>query len=713
MYLNIKDKFSQFSFILYIPNFYIFKIPNAKQLNKEIKYKGIKILLIVLLAFYYGSGYCQIHDKYQTVNTDSLKNLISENNRSENISTYFQLVDAYLITDPDSCLKYSNIALEIAVVTGDEALIADAKSYMGKACYFNGLYEEAIQHYLLAYDYYNESKNMKKVLLLDELMVFAYFYSGNYDITAKHLEEIISHLKYIPDTSNLAHFIIGIGYFYRYMEYYEEAIPFFLQYLEINNYHPLPPPAIALNCGHLGYCYEQTGFNDKAIQYYLEDVRISKEYNMSSRSYFHLGRIYDKMDSLDKAVESFNNALLFYEKQGNVYHASLAHIGLGKVYLKMGKNAEAQNFLNEALILAEWVYDNKLLYNTLNTEIKNFYMLLQIVEKYKEEKALDLISQIHFHLYHLYDRQSEIKKALNHYILYHQTLDKYKNFELIAAVEEIQNSYESEKKEQRITFLSQENTMNELQLRQSRIMTLSLIGLFLFTILIAILVIRMIKIRSEQRSLILEQRLLRSQMNPHFIFNALSNITNLVENKDHSSASRFLNRFSRLVRHFLESSREDFIPLNDELENLDNYIEIQKLRFSDKFSYSISFEDEINPSDYMIPPMLIQPFVENAIEHGIKPKEDKGHISLLFRLQDKSIVCVVEDDGIGREKSFQIEEKSHPYRSYGMQIVKDRLAVIRKKTRIKMKFYIIDLKSDSGAPAGTRIILNLPYRMAL
>lgn len=707
------DKVNQISFIHYIPNFYIFKIPKPKILNKEPKYQGLKVLLLLLLFFQLGSLNCQIYDKFHSVNTDSLKNLISENNHTENISTYFQIVDAYLITDPDSCIKYANIAWEMAESTMDEALIADAKSYMGKASYFNGLYEESIQYYLPAYDYYKESKNIKKVLLLDELLVFAYFYSGNYDVTIKHLDDIISHLKYIPDTSNLAHFIIGIGYFYRYMEYYEEAIPFFLQYLQINKYHPLPPPAKALNCGHLGYCYEQTGLNDEAIQYYLEDLRISTEYKLSSRSYFHLGRIYDKMDSLDKAVEYFNNALLFYEKQGNVFFTSKTKLGLGEVYLKMGKITEAQNTLNEALILAEWVYDNKLLYKTLNAEIKNFYVLLQIVEKYKEEKAFDLISQIHLQLYNLYYSQSELNEALERYILYHQTLDKYNNFELIAAVEEIQNRYESEKKEQRIIFLSQENVMTELQLKQSRVITFSIIGLFLFTILIAILLIRMIKIRSEQKSLILEQRLLRSQMNPHFMFNALSNITNLVEKKDHLTASKFLNRFSRLLRHILESSREDFIPFNEELKNLENYIELQQLRFSEKFSYSISFKDGINPSDYMIPPMLIQPFIENAIEHGIKPKEGNGNISLRFHLQDKSIVCNIEDDGVGREKSFQIEKKSHPYRSYGIKIVQDRLAAIRKKTRIKVKINIIDLKSDDGATAGTRIIINLPFQLAL
>ena len=547
---------------------------------------------------------------------------------------------------------------------------------------------------------------------MDELLIFAYYYSGNKEITASHLDIIRSHLKYIPDTSKLAHFVIGIGYFYRYIEYYEDAITFFKKYLEINKTYPLPPPAVALNYGHLGYCYEQLGLNDEAIKYYKEDIRISSENNMSSRSYFYLGRIYEKMDSLGNALEQYERALSFYERQANVYYKSKVKLGIGKTYMKIGNKTEAFINLNDALVLAEWVYKEKLLYSTLNTEIKNFYMLLQIVEKYKEEKALELLSQVHFQLYQLYESQSDLKNALKQYISFHQAQEMYNNFEQIAAVEEIQNRYESEKQEQRILMLSQQNAMNELELSQSRILAISLIGLFILTALFAIIVVRMIRIRSSQKSLILEQKLLRSQMNPHFIFNALSNITNLVESNDNNSASKFLNRFSRMVRHILESSREDFISLSDEIQNLENYIELQKLRFSGKFSYSLTIDGDFNIADYMIPPMLIQPFVENAIEHGIKPKEGGSILSLRFLLQDKSIVCSIEDDGIGRERSFQMKKQSSEFRSYGTQIVKDRLAVIRNKTSAKVNIDIIDLKEKNGSPQGTRVVINLPFRLA-
>lgn len=678
-----------------------------------IKPYFIKIFTLLSLILYCGTGYGQIYDKFRDINIDSIKLVISESNGEKKIHEYFQLVDAYLIADPDSCIKYARVAKGLAEHTKDKDIIAEADIFLGKACYFNGLFEESIQHYLQAYDYFIESRNMAKVLILDELLVFAYYYSGNREVTANHLEEIISHLQFIPDTSKLAHFIIGIGYFYRYIELYEKAIPFFQRYLEVNDKYPLPPPALALNYGHLGFCLEQTGHMDEAIKCYLKDIRLSSENNMSSRSYFHLGRIYDKMDSLDKAIDQYDRALLFYGKQDNVYFQSQVKLGLGSVYLKMGDETKAYTNLKEALALAEWIYNNKLFYGTLDTEIQNFYMLLQIVEKYKEDKALELLSRIHFQLYRLYDRQSDLKHALEQYISYHQTQEKYKNYELLTAVEEIQSRYESEKKEQKILMLSQQNAMSELQLNQSRIIAFSVIGLFLLTVLIAFLVVRMTRIRSEQKSLILEQRLLRSQMNPHFIFNALSNIANLVESNDNTSASKFLTRFSRMVRHILDSSREEFILFSDEVQNLENYIELQMLRFSGKFIYSITFENEFNTSDYLIPPMLIQPFVENAIEHGIKPKEGSSNLSVRFFLQDKSIICYIEDDGIGRERSYQIKNKSNEFRSHGTQIVKDRLSIIRKKTAAKVEIEIIDLEAKDGSPKGTRVEINLPYRMAL
>ena len=283
----------------------------------------------------------------------------------------------------------------------------------------------------------------------------------------------------------------------------------------------------------------------------------------------------------------------------------------------------------------------------------------------------------------------------------------------MVAIEEITNKYEADKKEQKINILSREKALSDLELRQTRGLMFALGGLFLLAVFVAILFIRMIRIRSEQKSVILEQKLLRSQMNPHFIFNALSNITNLVEKQDNAAASRYLNRFAKLVRHILESTREDFIMLEDELKNLENYLELQKLRLSDRFSYSITLEDDIDPEEIMVLPMLIQPFVENSIEHGIKPKEGRGTVAIRFHKKGELITCEVEDDGIGREQSLKIEGLKAGHRSYGVTIARERLAAMSKKLRRSVQLSIIDLKTDSGHASGTRVIIDMPFKMAV
>jgi LytS/YehU family sensor histidine kinase len=199
-------------------------------------------------------------------------------------------------------------------------------------------------------------------------------------------------------------------------------------------------------------------------------------------------------------------------------------------------------------------------------------------------------------------------------------------------------------------------------------------------------------------------------MNPHFIFNALSNILNFVNREDKKNAANYLTSFSRLLRTTLESSREDYIVLEDEISNIKNYLDLQLLRYEDKFDYSIDVDEDIDKENAIIPPMLIQPFIENAIEHGIRHKEDKGHIFVRFKLENNKVICEVEDDGVGREKAWEAEyQKRKTHKSLATEIIQDRIQALNKKLKQKINLNIIDLKTDGNEPTGTRVVLNIPY----
>ena len=167
---------------------------------------------------------------------------------------------------------------------------------------------------------------------------------------------------------------------------------------------------------------------------------------------------------------------------------------------------------------------------------------------------------------------------------------------------ELQTKYETERKEGQIKTLSQENEFQDLKLRQSRGFLFGLGGLVVAVLLFAWLILRQNKLRNEQQTLLLQQKLFRSQMNPHFIFNSLTSIQNYILEENPDKASKYLSRFSKLVRNILDSSTEEYVTLQEEIQTIENYLELQKIRFQDKFDYTIEVDEAIHPENIVIPP---------------------------------------------------------------------------------------------------------------
>lgn len=208
----------------------------------------------------------------------------------------------------------------------------------------------------------------------------------------------------------------------------------------------------------------------------------------------------------------------------------------------------------------------------------------------------------------------------------------------------------------------------------------------------------------------LEQKALRLQMNPHFIFNTLNSIQSYMINNDSDTAIEYLAKFARLMRQVLANSRESFIPVKEELVALKYYLEIEQLRFDDKFSYSIHLDKDIDEEFTGIPPMVLQPYVENAIIHGLMYKKDKGVVSISLDQKRDCILCVIEDDGVGRERAMQIARESGLERkSSGMMITQQRLDILNKSSEEELKVKVIDKLDEDGTPCGTRVEIKMPF----
>jgi len=276
-------------------------------------------------------------------------------------------------------------------------------------------------------------------------------------------------------------------------------------------------------------------------------------------------------------------------------------------------------------------------------------------------------------------------------------------------VAEIHDKYETEKKDLNIAELNSRNELNEKIIQQQK-WTLLFASLVFMGVLSFVYVIqrqRRLKernelLQSENKRLNIEQKLLQVQLNPHFIFNSIANLQSLVAAGDTKDAVRYLTAFSGLLRNVLEQSRKDFIGLDEEITTLNNYIQLQQMRFPDLFDYKFSLDKDLYPADMLIPPMLLQPFVENAIEHGFRNINYKGLLTISFKVENNQMIIAVDDNGTGL-----IDKKTHHQnkQSLAVTILKERLEVLFKARGQEAKFEIIDKNKLQGQGVGVHITL--------
>jgi len=227
--------------------------------------------------------------------------------------------------------------------------------------------------------------------------------------------------------------------------------------------------------------------------------------------------------------------------------------------------------------------------------------------------------------------------------------------------------------------------------------------------------VRQIQLEESQKTEVnkkmaeLEMQALRAQMNPHFIFNSLNSINRFIMKNESESASAYLSKFSKLIRLILNRSTAALVTLESELDTLSLYLELESLRFSGRFTFAIQVDSAIETAYTEIPPMLIQPYVENAIWHGLMQKEAGGNILISIEQQGKQLICTVEDNGVGRRRAAELKSKSATHtKSRGMQITADRLKLSQTLYGQQPTVRIHDLVDTQGEPAGTRVVLTIP-----
>ncbi|MFY8003736.1 MAG: sensor histidine kinase [Chitinophagaceae bacterium] len=200
---------------------------------------------------------------------------------------------------------------------------------------------------------------------------------------------------------------------------------------------------------------------------------------------------------------------------------------------------------------------------------------------------------------------------------------------------------------------------------------------------------------------------LRAQIDPHFMFNALNSIQNFILNNDSHAAIKYVSKFGKLMRQTLEGSQKEKVCIDEELDMLKNYLQLEQLRFDNMFDYEIDIDEQLDVTNTEIPSMLLQPFVENAILHGLRHKKEKGFLKIVLLYQFEHILCIIEDNGIGRNASEKINAVRQQHVSTGTNVTKSRLALLQQKIGISNVIYI-DLNNEEGTCVGTRVEITIP-----
>lgn len=544
-----------------------------------------------------------------------------------------------------------------------------------------------------------------------------YVLIGNYDEALLQANNALELAQQLSNTRGVAVAYTNFNNIYLNKSNYPLSMEYGLKALKIFE-QINDRKAMASVYGNIGVIYFDQGDTEQALKNYLKALKIVEALGDKSRMATQLGNIgnvYLTRLDYNKALENYNKALKLSEEV-NDKNGIARHLGsIGNIHFEQKLYTEALEYYLKAKQITEQIGDKEgvsiwlgnigRLYNRAGDYQKAEQNLKEALAIQESIGATDYLRQSEDELSALYLATGNHKDALVHYKKAVALKDSILSQENKKEIVRKEAQYEIEKREKELQI-------QRLLLNQKSTQIYVLVIVSVLIIIIALLFIRQLRTNSRQKTIELQQKLLRSQMNPHFIFNALNSIQNYLYENDPDNAAVYLSKFAALMRLILDNSREEYISLQSEIKTLELYLELQQLRFENRFNYSIDIDKGLDIDFIAIPPMLAQPFIENAIEHGLAGKKENGEITISFKLEDETILFEVKDNGIGITDSFANKkdtQKSH--KSLGTNITKERLEMLNKGRKNKIWYKIIDLKTEgSGNITGTKVIFSIPSK---
>ncbi len=481
----------------------------------------------------------------------------------------------------------------------------------------------------------------------------------------------------------------------------------------------------------LGDAYAATGEYRNSIQNYnavTESVSSSRAPIEQARINTKIAEVYDTQGEQKEAITYYDKALKLTDKEASET-AVRAKTKVADFYSKNKSYDEEINLRKAALQdLSDVQFDSIPNDDAITPQKQNYKIgrAYAAQQKYDEaipffEKSIDeatskedliVEKDARLRLSELYRNKGDYKKATESYEKYKEVIDLSYSRKEQEISQATRFGKEIAEKQNRITSLEKDRALNEsrYELVKARDTRQKIIigSLAIVTALLLLTAFSMYRSSKQQKyaNNLLALKSLRSQMNPHFIFNALNSVNSFIATSDERTANRYLSDFSILMRAVLENSEEDFIPLSNEIGLIEKYVMLEHFRFKDKFDYEVTVDENLDTDAFMIPPMLLQPYVENAVWHGLRYKEVKGMLKIHFGQIDKNTAIVtVTDDGVGRTRSRALKtENQKKQKSKGMGNIKKRIAILNEMYSDRLAVTIDDVELNGE---GTRVALIL------
>ncbi|SDB59425.1 Tetratricopeptide repeat-containing protein [Flavobacteriaceae bacterium MAR_2010_188] len=627
------------------------------------------------------------------------KQLLSQNNNQAKFNERLSSVitgrpqDFKTINDAFEEFKTDSVLIKRLVAASEDVNYPEGESYglnaLG-AIYRNiSLYERAIKFHTQAEDLAIKAKN-------DELLVNSLNSTG---VSYRRMDDIKPALDYHTKALELA--------------VNTEPRSDILKY------------NIAVSQNSMGNIYLVLKQYQLAIDHFSKSLAIEKE--MGNRlglaiNYQNIGHAYESMGQLDVALANYRRSLDYNEQINSEIGKIICYNSIGQIFIKQGKASEAktiiENALKKALVMGDKFYTSLSYINLgwaqkelgqFDISEKNLQTALEMSQKYNLKLSEVSASE---HLSELFQQKGEFDKAFLNYknsVKVEETINNERNLKY---VNDVIVQFENESKNRQIRSLAAEYEAVSERLRNNKmIFWSSLLGLLILSlILYAISTNR--RLSQEKKILTLEQDMLRIQMNPHFIFNSLNSIKLYIINNEKENAVYYLNKFSKFIRKILVSTSEKTISLEDELETMQLYMNIENIRFSNEIDFKINILDNINTMAIKVPPLILQPFLENSIWHGLSTKEKDKIVRIdIFKKSDNFVTIAISDNGIGRKKSEQFKKDSVLERkSLGLSITNARLTNFYSTSNNDFQLEIEDLVDQEDNGVGTKVVLSIPIR---